>query len=200
MNKHEFLAELRNGISCLPKEDIEERVAFYREMIEDRVEEGLSEEEAILQIGNVNEIAEHIVEDTPIAKIVKEKVTPKRELRAWEIVLIILGAPIWLSLLIALLAVAISVWAAIFSVIISLWAVSVSLIAMLFGGIAAGVIMIVKGALWQGIATIGAGLVCAGLGVLLFIGCIYAAKGTLWLTKKLITGIKKVFIRKEDDK
>jgi uncharacterized membrane protein len=103
-------------------------------------------------------------------------------------------------LLIALLAVAISVWAAIFSIIISLWAVAVSLIAMLFGGIAAGVIMIVKGALWQGIATIGAGLVCAGLGILLFIGCTYVAKGTVWLTKKLITGVKKVFSGKGDDK
>ena len=34
MNKHEFLAELRKGLSGLPKEDIEKSVAFYGEMID----------------------------------------------------------------------------------------------------------------------------------------------------------------------
>ena len=47
MNKQEFLVQLRNALSGLPKDDIEERIEFYSEMIEDRIEEGLSEEEAI---------------------------------------------------------------------------------------------------------------------------------------------------------
>ena len=44
MNKQEFLAELRKGLSGLPQDDIEERLIFYDEMLEDRIEEGLSEE------------------------------------------------------------------------------------------------------------------------------------------------------------
>lgn len=47
MNKQEFLVKLRKGLSGLPKEDIEERLTFYSEMIDDRMEEGLSEEEAV---------------------------------------------------------------------------------------------------------------------------------------------------------
>ena len=200
MNKHEFLAELRKGLSGLPKEDIEERVAFYGEMIEDRVEEGCSEEEAVSEIGSVEEIVSQIVAETPISKIVKERVSPKRSLKAWEIILIILGAPIWLSLLIAAFSVLLSVWVAVFSVIVSLWAVAVSLVAMLLGGIAAGVVVIVKGGVWQGIALFGAGLACAGIGILLFIGCLYTVKGIVFLTKELAVGIKKAFIRKEEER
>ncbi len=43
MNKQAFLTQLRKGLSGLPQEDIEERLAFYSEMIDDRIEEGLSE-------------------------------------------------------------------------------------------------------------------------------------------------------------
>ena len=47
MNKEEFIAELKDGLSGLPQNDIDERVLFYTEMIDDRMEEGMSEEEAI---------------------------------------------------------------------------------------------------------------------------------------------------------
>ena len=46
MSKQEFLEQLRRGLPGLPREDIEERLKFYSEMLEDRMEEGLSEEEA----------------------------------------------------------------------------------------------------------------------------------------------------------
>ncbi len=51
MSKQEFLAQLKDGLSGLPQSDIEERVAFYEEMIDDRIEEGLSEEQAVSEIG-----------------------------------------------------------------------------------------------------------------------------------------------------
>ena len=47
MNKQEFLDELRKGLCGLPSEDIEERINFYSEMIDDRMEEGLTEEESV---------------------------------------------------------------------------------------------------------------------------------------------------------
>ena len=50
MNKEEFLNSLRKRLKGLPNNEIEERISFYSEMIDDRVEEGMSEEEAILQM------------------------------------------------------------------------------------------------------------------------------------------------------
>ena len=55
MNKQEFVERLRKGLSGLPQDDIEERLTFYSEMIDDRMEEGLSEEEAVGEIGSVDD-------------------------------------------------------------------------------------------------------------------------------------------------
>ena len=101
MNKQEFLSVLRKGLSGLPQDDIEERLTFYSEMLDDRIEEGLSEEAAVAAIGDAEEVVRQAVADIPLAKIAKERIRPKRRLKAWEIVLLALGSPIWLSLGIA---------------------------------------------------------------------------------------------------
>ena len=56
MLKTEFLEQLRAGLAGLPQEDIDGRVAFYSEMIDDRMEEGLSEEEAVAGAGKISDI------------------------------------------------------------------------------------------------------------------------------------------------
>ena len=78
MRKQEFLAALRKGLSRLPQDDLEERLTFYSEMLADRMEEGVSEEEAISAIGNVEDIVRQAVADIPFAKIAKERMKPKR--------------------------------------------------------------------------------------------------------------------------
>ena len=81
------------------------------------MEEGLSEEEAVSAIGSVEKIAEQIISDRVEDKVCGEK-AQKRKPKAWEIILLIAGAPIWLPILIA-------VFAVIWSVMIALWAVEV---------------------------------------------------------------------------
>ena len=115
MTKIKFLLTLNEKLSGLPKEDVEERLNFYSEMIEDRMEEGLSEEEAVAAIGSIDEIASQIVDDIPLSKIAKEKIKPKRRLRAWEIVLLAVGSPLWLILALAALIVIISLYTVIWS-------------------------------------------------------------------------------------
>jgi len=53
MNKQEFIEALYRRLSDLPWQDVEERLNFYGEMIEDHMEEGLSEEEAVASMGSV---------------------------------------------------------------------------------------------------------------------------------------------------
>ena len=55
MNKQEFLTQMQKALSWLPQEDIEERIAFYSEIIDDHIEEGMSEELAIAEIGSVQQ-------------------------------------------------------------------------------------------------------------------------------------------------
>ena len=198
MNKQEFLSQLRKGISGLPQDDIDERVSFYSEMIEDRMEEGLSEEEATEAIGPVDTIISQIIADTPFSKLVKEKIRSKKKNNAWMIVLLVIGSPVWLSLLIAAFAVIFSLYAVLWAVVLSFWAVFVSLAVCTLGGIVGGILLLCKGNVLTGLALIGAGVICAGLSVLLYFFCLAAVKGSIWLTKKLALSLKKGFANKEE--
>lgn len=198
MSKQEFLVQLRKGLSGLPQEDIEERLTFYSEMIDDRMEEGIAEEDAVSRIGSVDTIISQIKADIPLAKLVREKMTPKKYVKTWEIVLLVVGSPIWLSLLLAAFAVMLSLYASLWSVVISLWAVFGSLIGCAFGGVVAGIVIACSGNALSGIAMLAAGIVCAGLSIFMFYGCKAATKGILILTKKFAIWIKNCFIKKEE--
>ena len=198
MSKNDFLARLRKGLTGLSQEDVEERLLFYSEMIDDRMEEGLSEEEAVLAVGSVDEIASQIIGDIPLSKIAAEKAATKRHLKAWEIVFLALGSPIWLSLLIAALAVVFSLVVSLWSVIVSLWAVFVSVAACALCFIAVGIGFTLGVHRLSGITMIGAGIVCAGLSIFLFFGCKAATKGSSLLTKNTVLWIKNCFTKKEE--
>ena len=104
----------------------------------------------------------------------------------------------WLSLLVAALAVTVSLYAALWSVILALWAVFASLAVCGPAGIAAGVVFALGGEVPSGIAAAGAGVVCAGLAVFVFFGCRAATKGVLKLTKRLAVRVKSGFVKKEE--
>ena len=197
MGKQEFLFRLREGLSGLPQADIEERLAFYDEMIDDRMEEGLSEEEAVAGLGPIEEIVAQVLAETPLTRLVRERIKPTRRIRAWEIILLVLGFPLWFPLLIAAFAVVFSVYIAIWAVIISLWAVDLSLAAACLGCAAGGVLLLVGTGLTPGLLLISGALVLAGLSVFLFFGCKAVSKGALILGKKIALGIKSLFLRKE---
>jgi len=200
MNKQKFLAELEAGLSGLPQDEIRERLMFYSEMIDDRMEEGLSEEDAVSGIGSVEEIVSQIIGEVPFGKLVKEKVTPKRTLKAWEIVLLVLGSPLWLTLLISAAIVLLAAYIVVLSLIICLWAVEVSFAACSLAGIASFFVVILRGNAEMGIAMLGAGAFFAGVSILLFFGCKKSTQAIIRLTKKMTLGIKSPFVGKEKAK
>lgn len=51
MTRDEFLGRLGELLACLPAEQVEETKAFYAEAIADRMEDGMSEEEAVAAMG-----------------------------------------------------------------------------------------------------------------------------------------------------
>jgi uncharacterized membrane protein len=112
-------------------------------------------------------------------------------------VLLVLGAPLWLPLLIAALAVVLSLYISVWSVIISLWACFASVLGCTVGGVLSGIVFIIMGHIPSGIAMIAAGVVCAGLSIFAFFGCKAATKGIIILTKKALLWAKKCFIKKE---
>lgn len=200
MNKQEFLKELRGRLAGLPEEDIDERLTFYGEMIEDRIEEGLSEEEAVSAIGSVDEIATQTIADIPLSKIAKERIKPKRRLKTWETVLLAVGSPIWFSLGIAAVSVIFALYISLWAVLVSLWAVFGSLALCAVGTVPACVVFALGGNLLSGLILLSAGFICGGLAILMFFACSKTTKGILILTKKFAMFIKNCFIKKGEAK
>lgn len=196
MNKLKFILELQRKLSFLSADDIEKSVEYYSEIIDDYIEDGLSEDEAVAALGDIDTIVSNILAETPISHIIKRRIKPQRKLGTLEIILLILGSPIWISLGLTFLAVAISIYVSLWSVIISLWAVDLSLAACLLGGIAACAILLTLGHTASALYILGAALLCGGVAIFMFFGCKAATKGLLLLTKKITLSFKNLFIKR----
>ena len=105
MNKKRFLSILNKKLIMLPKQEVKERLNFYSEMIDDRIEDGLSEEEAVLEIGDIEEVANQI-----IVEVTGDANYKTKSLTKWELVLLIIGAPLWVPLLISVFTIILSLF------------------------------------------------------------------------------------------
>lgn len=95
----------------------------------------------------------------------------------------------WLALTIATLAVIFSLFAAMWAVIAALWASLVALGVCSVGGVVYGVVLIAGGGGTTGFVAISIALICAGLTVFAFFGCLQAKKGALQ-TRKVVDLVK----------
>lgn len=196
MNKETFLHQLRIRLSQLPEPEIKTRLDYYSELIEDMVEDGMSEEDAVASFGDVNAIAAKIMQDTPLSTLVKSKVTPKNGWSTAAIVIAIVGSPVWVPLLLAFITVIASVYLVIWTCIICIFAVVLSL------GLS-GIYLVFKAfTLFTAgfstvIFTVGCGLGFVGLCLLAFLGAKVTTMGLIQLTRWIFIEIKSLFIQKE---
>ena len=188
MLKQEFLDALAKKLSRLPKSEVDERIAFYGEMIDDLMEEGLTEESAVKRIGSVDVVSAQIIVDMPLVKIVKNRIKPKRRLTGREVALLICAFPIWFPLLAAAFAVALSLYISAWAVIISLWTVFAAVAVSCVGVVALSVVYAYVGYYLISALGVGAGFVLAGLSIFMFLGFKQLTKGWILLSKKMIIG------------
>ncbi len=197
MNKAQFEGALRAALRGLPQEDIDRWVEYYLEMIEDRIEDGATEEQAVAAMGTTEELVAKTLGDMSLPVLVKNKLKPRRVLGAWEIVLLVLGFPVWGSVLIALLS-------ALFAVYVVLWLLVVA-VAAVFAAVAGSAVgLLVMGAVSFGVHTpvhgalyIGAALILAALAIFLFLAVRGAVKGAVFCTKRIVLWIKSMLVRKD---
>ena len=194
MKKQEFLNKLKKELRGLPKKEIEEQLNFYSEMISDRMEEGLTEEEAVEAIGGEAASSKKISGEFYYKNSNGE--VSKRNLSGWELAVIIGGAPIWLSLAIAALAVIFSLWISLWAVIVSFWAVFVSFALTAPAAVLLGIVLTFKGFMLTSLILFSGALVLSGLAIFAYFGCRYLTKYSILLTKKLCKSI--VVINKEE--
>lgn len=198
MNKQEFLNALSDRLQGIPKEDREKSLEYYSEMIDDRTEDGLTEEQAVKAMGSVRDIADKIINDMPIEKLIKTKVTPERKLSAFEIVLLTISFPIWFPIIISLIAVAFTLYVVLWILILCIYVIALS---FAVSGIAAVIALVMS--LWSsqilwGMFMFGCGMVLLGLAIPIFIEALRVTFGCISLTGKCFKKIKSSLARRKD--
>ena len=182
MNKTEFLDALRHALGKLPSYEVEQSIAFYAEMIDDRIEDGMSEQEAVAALGSVHAIAAQIVAETPpIPKAIAKANTGSRTL---NIVLLAILSPIWVTLALAFACMVLAIYLAIWSVVVALWAVVLTLLLCAPIGVFGLAWCAATGFPLSGIWVFGS-----------WFGVLAASKGLVNLTHSFARWVKGLFIK-----
>lgn len=198
MNKEEFLGQLRSKLAGLPEQELDERITFYEEMIDDRIEDGASEQEAVEQIGSPDEIVDRIMSEIPLSKLVKNRVKPEKKHSTLWIVLIILGFPIWFPLVITVFSLVLSLFITLWSLIITVYALALSFSIAAVAMFIVAIILLITGRFGPGILSAGVSLIIAAIAILTVLFSILTTKGGVFVTKKIVLGIKSLFVGKGD--
>lgn len=197
MNKQEYLEAIRSRISAMSADDVNRFMDYYSEMIDDRVEDGLSEEEAVADMGSPDAAVEQILEDMPLTKLVKEKIKPKHELKAWEVVLIVLGSPVWIPLLITALVLLLTLWIVAFALLISFYAVVLSFVAAGIGGLICAIPLFIANSPYTAVLMLGAALIGIGIAILFVVSVKPVTVGIFKVCKASVNGIKRMFVKEK---
>lgn len=199
MTKLEFILEIEERINALPEEDVQRSLEYYTEMIEDRMEEGLSEEEAVAALGDPDDIVDQILSETPLTRLVKARAKPRRALGVWEIILLVLGSPVWISVIAALLAAVISLYTVPISLLITFWAL------FAFFTVSAPMCLVGSAVLLFGseataplyaLLFLGSALVLAALAILFFYAALGVTRLAWYLFRLILKGSKRALAGK----
>lgn len=200
MDKTEFLRIVQEELAGLPEEDRKSSLEYFSEMIADRMEDGMSEQEAVASLGEPREAARQILLDTPLPALVKARMKPGHRLCAWEIVLLVLGAPLWLPLIltagILLLVVLLVLWLIPFLCVVLMLSAAFSALACILSC----VVVLFHGRLANGLLMLGFALILVGLSVFAWFILRGVFRGTLYVSKKLLRAVKSLFIGKKEDR
>ena len=97
MTKIEFLKKLANALSDLESDEKEKFLSYYREIIEDRIENGLREIDAVAEMESIPVITERILSDVSTIE------PPKTKHHPLTLVFVIISFPLWGAINVALL-------------------------------------------------------------------------------------------------
>jgi len=198
MTKADFLRLLERALAQLSEEERQKNLEYYSELLDDMMEEGMTEAEATAKLGSPNQIAQSILQEMPLGKLVSTRMKPRSGWTPLAIVLAVVGSPVWVPLLLAgaavVLVLFVSIWALGFAAVAVVIALAVAVVAAPIIAIRVAVLT-----LPLGLMLLGAGLVLLGLCVLGGLMAVELCKLLWQLTVWLAHKIKGLFIRKEEN-
>lgn len=201
MNKDEFLIQLTQKLSNIPPSEIIKIIDYYRETIEDKIEDGMSEELAIKSLGTFEEIIQNIEDELNLSIIVKEKVKNKmsdnsKQKNLLIIIAIIVTLPLWGAIAIAGIICILALYFAIWSIFISGVVAYFCTILTSFSAFYLGIIKLFQLQTLNGVCYIGIGLFIVGIVIALYQPTLWLIKKWLYLNVAPFKKIKQFIIRK----
>jgi len=200
MSKEEFLGSLNRLLKSLGKSEREKSLSYYNEIIDDYMEDGYTEEEAVEQIGPPGQIAQEILEEQQT----QMKTPMSRGMKGLIAVLLVLGFPLWGSLVLAGFCLVLSAVLLVLSAYIVIWCIPICTGAVSVAGLILSVVSMGGAAviIFQnsaaGVIQLGVGMSSAGIfiltGLLTWILGKYFVKVTVRFSKWLagiITGMRR---------
>lgn len=200
MTKGEFMQKLAQLLEPLSEEDREKTLSYYLEMIDDSMEEGLSEEDAVSKLESPEEIARKIKSESSLEGDIQgsqQQNHPHHSTSRKNIntILLILGFPLWFPLMMVFLVLTIVAYILIWIPIVVLGAVFIACAVAAIASVASGCFLLASD-LPTGLMALGGALACGGLAIFTYCAVFYAARGlakcSAWLSRK----IKSCFKRK----
>lgn len=196
MNKTQFLAALESHLSVLSEEERKRSLLYFEEIIADRMEEGLSEEEVIAQMDSPEAIAADIINEAGVegqnAAIVEKKVG---SCPLWvAILLAVLASPIWLPVLVSVVTVIVTTYSVVWILIGCLYITAAALILGGLVGIVASFVALGANSVAIAVFSVGLSVFCIGFGILLVFPAVlctgWYARGTVWCCRSLVNFVK----------
>lgn len=199
MTKQEFLQQLSAKLEGVPEEEKLKSIDFYSEMMDDRMEDGMSEEEAVEAVGTVDDAVKEILSSIPLSDLIRSRKDSRGKLKTWQIVLLAVGSPVWVPLLIAFFAVLLALYVALWAVVVSFFAADIALFVSGIASVIVGIAAIFRlGSTWA-LAAVGGGLILTGGSVMLIVPLSKLAKATAKLAKVIVLWIKSWFVGRKKD-
>ncbi|MEG1410976.1 MAG: DUF1700 domain-containing protein [Terrisporobacter sp.] len=191
MTKATFIDTLRRLLKHLDEQECNKFISYYEEIIEDYKESGLTEEEVIEKIGSPQSIAKNILSEQDSINI---KI-PAFNSKILNIILLILGFPLWGSLLLSAVLIILSgyivIWCIPFTTGVTSFAFFVSALISIIGSP-----FMMADILSVGVVQLGLGISFVGISILLGFITIYLSKEFKGITKNLTFNIWRCFDKK----
>ena len=177
MNRADYIKELEKRLKYIPKEDREDAIEYYTELMSDM---GVDENEDVAaRLGSPKEAARKILDECTqkhVEAYEENKTAKGRATVVWLSILGILSLPVSLPLAIAVFAIAFTLIVAAAAIYFSL---VVTAVALVLEGIAALVIMWMAPGMAEMMVVLGIGITSLALGTLLGFAMFYLGRFTI---------------------
>ncbi len=194
MTKDGFLRALESRLTDLEPGSRAQQLEYYGEMLSDMMEDGMDEAAAVESLGDIDAIAGEIREQMPVNRLVRAAVRPKKGWTPLSVVLTVIGSPVWLPVVLVLLALALVIYILVWVAVLCVGAAALSALA----AAAACLLAAFSGGFGPLLLLTGGALFSVGAGIFAALGFGWLAKQVIRLTAAMGRGTRRALMRRRN--